>query len=59
MALTEAEAALAIAAIEKILAYGVPAFINAVQGWQVENPTVEDILALKIEGKTEDYFTKK
>ena len=47
---------LALALIEKILVYGAPAVISAIQNWEVENPTVEDIKKLQIIKDPEEYF---
>ena len=47
---------MAMALIEMILRYGAPAVISAVQNWQVENPTVEDIKALATNKEPEEFF---
>jgi hypothetical protein len=45
------------ACLELMLKYGIPAFIQIITAWEIEEPTVADIEALKNavpEGKT--YF---
>jgi hypothetical protein len=44
-------------AISLIKDYGVPAFVNIMKSWDVENPTIEDIKALKLKvPPPEEYF---
>lgn len=47
---------LALALIEKILIYGAPAVISALQAWDIKEPTVEDIKKLQIVKDPEEYF---
>jgi len=48
----------ALTLTQMILEYGVPAVIQAIQTWEIDEPTVEDIRALKITKKPEDYFAE-
>ena len=47
--------AMALALIEKILTYGVPAVVRAIQAWDIEDVTIEDIQGLKVKAP-EEYF---
>jgi hypothetical protein len=50
------DAMMIVAILDKFLKYGVPAVIAAIRSMRVENPTYEDIMALQIIKKPEDYF---
>lgn len=48
-----------VAMVELILKYGVPGAVAVLKEWEVENPTLEDIQALKGKvPKPETYFTE-
>ena len=53
------ELALITAIGEMILKYGVPTALQIMKDWEVTNPTLEDITALRNRvPKAETYFTK-
>ena len=52
------ELAFLLAIAEKVLKYGVPATIQLVRSWNVENPTEEDIQALRLK-RPEAYFDEQ
>jgi len=50
---------LALTIGELILKHGIPAALNIIKAWDVENPTSEDIQALKLKVKDpESYFSE-
>lgn len=55
--MTQQQTELAVVAVEMILRHGVPAFMQAMQTMQTDNPSLEQIRALKERLKTpESYF---
>jgi len=46
--MTVTTGAFIIAIIELALKYGVPGVMEILSGWSIENPTLEDIEALKL-----------
>jgi len=57
--MNETTAAFLVALITLVTKYGIPGVIQILQDWKVDNPTIEDIEALKLRvPKPETYFTK-
>ena len=50
------EGALLLAFAELLLKYGPSAALSLIKAWGVENPTMEDIAALKAMKPAESYF---
>ena len=51
------ELILILAFVESIMKYGVPAALQLFKDWEVENPTLKDIEALRLRiKKPEEYF---
>jgi len=51
------ELILILAFVESIMKYGVPAALQIFRDWEVENPTIADIEALRLRIKRpEEYF---
>lgn len=53
------EGALLLAFAELLLKYGPDATMKIITAWGVENPTLEDIEALKAMKPAESYFEKQ
>ena len=57
--MSEKNIKLALVIIELILKYGAAAVVSLIKGWEVENPTIEDIEALgQRVPRPETYFEK-
>ena len=51
------ELILILAFVESIMKYGVPAALQIFRDWEIENPTLADIEALRLRiKKPEEYF---
>ena len=51
---------LALTITQIILEKGIPAMLNLIKDWEINNPTIEDIKALHLKVKDpESYFDKK
>jgi hypothetical protein len=55
--MNETTAAFLVALITLVTKYGIPGVIQILQDWKVDNPTIEDIEALKLRvPRPETYF---
>ena len=55
--MTPADKEMAVVAVEMIIKHGAPVFLEAVRTLQMDNPTIEDIQALREQVKDpESYF---
>ena len=58
--MNETTAAFLIAVITLATKYGIPGLLKILQDWKVDNPTLEDIEALKLRvPRPETYFETK
>ena len=57
--MNETTAAFLVALITLVTKYGIPGVIQILQDWKVDNPTIEDIEALKLRvPRPETYFAE-